>query len=166
MKQSKCLFVWRLNKISLQSMNSFLNNVVYKETDRQTNTTETTTSFAKEVNKFQYKLSCKMDTDTRLSNAPSFRTLKRIPLLLSGYFRFIVTWLSFHVCLFIHKHTCNPNLKTSSSKKVIRNLLLCQFSYTLPVSVRAIFSFRTVQYDGARRLACSKLNSIAIIVSV
>ena len=43
----------RGNKISLQSVDNFLSNVVHrqtnKQTDRQTNTTKNITSFAKEV---------------------------------------------------------------------------------------------------------------------
>ena len=38
-----------LRKISSQSVHTFLSNVVYSQTDRQTNTTKNITSFAKEV---------------------------------------------------------------------------------------------------------------------
>ena len=38
-----------LRKISSQSVHNFLSNVVYSQTDRQTNTTKNITSFAKEV---------------------------------------------------------------------------------------------------------------------
>ena len=39
-----------LRKISSQSVHNFLSNVVHKQTDRQTNTTNNITSFAKVVN--------------------------------------------------------------------------------------------------------------------
>ena len=47
---SSLYYLWPLRKISSQSVHNFLSNVIQRQTDRQTNTTNNITSFAKVVN--------------------------------------------------------------------------------------------------------------------
>ena len=47
---SSLYYLGPLRKISSQSVHNFLSNVVHRQTDRQTNTTNNITSFAKVVN--------------------------------------------------------------------------------------------------------------------
>ena len=49
MQNSSLYYPGPLYKISLQSINNFLSNVAYKQTDEQTNATKNITSFTKEV---------------------------------------------------------------------------------------------------------------------
>ena len=85
-----------VHKISSQSVHNFLNNVVHRQTDRQTNATKNITSFAKEVKIFFFK----------------FKSFRSLPAPQSGYATAIMVFFAHLLILEYSDH--HQNLLSSS----------------------------------------------------